>query len=111
MNEKIASIIFIILSIIVLVFGCDYVHTFMHEHAHKNINTYYGVESLDIQINMFGKSFVKSQIPVGMDEDKYLSWVEMTSLNEIIGYNMSVLIQTLILCLGILCITMVIKDD
>ena len=70
----------------------------MHEMAHVNINEYYGLENKEIKINELTGSYVKASIPKNISKEKEISYLEMTSLNEIIGYNVAILIQVIIGC-------------
>lgn len=99
--SRIVSIIFFIFMLSFTIFMFDLIHTVVHENAHMAINELYDVDTISMEINLLSTSFVTANTTNIKGEER-ISFNEMQSMNEIIGYNVGMLTQAIIVSVGLI---------
>ena len=92
MNSKIILIFIVCIIFVTIITGSF--NTIYHENAHKEINRHYGCDGSSISYGLM----IASTIGINCDTNHSVERESLHSLNEIVGYNVTSIIITLILC-------------
>jgi hypothetical protein len=92
MNLKILMIFIVCIIFITIITGSF--NTIYHEDAHKEINRHYGCEGSSISYGLM----IASTTGINCDANHSVERESLHTLNEIVGYNVTSIIITLILC-------------
>lgn len=105
MKYKSILILFLIICFVITSTLIYYVSIYMHENAHERFMVYDGCKDVKIHIGLTG-GYTQCLDPSYIESDNAMI---LHSINEVINYNLQVLITTIILCSFIICLVMILK--